>query len=128
MTSSQSGQSTVEFLLTGTLISGIIIRSAFLFKAELDRFNCAHIVFETTRARLEGSWRPTSATIVTIQETSDKLIGRATCGGASESVSLPKLSHQAITLKGEGSWNSNGKIIGGILPYLQGLQSLPSLE
>jgi hypothetical protein len=73
------GQSTVELLISVSVLMITLVGVGWVFKAEWDRGKCVYFVFEKTHAALVVQNLPEGAT------------GVALCGGSPETVSLPQL-------------------------------------
>jgi hypothetical protein len=89
------GQSTVELLISVSVLMITLSGVGWVFKAEWDRGKCVYFVFEKTHAALVGtkslhSSRWMDSTIV-VQSLPEGAKGTALCGGSPETVSLPQL-------------------------------------
>lgn len=91
---SSSGQTTLEFLLSaGTLVLALTA-AGWLLRMEWIRGQCAHLLFEGTRARLSGvelQIRLPKGFRLAIHEGSWSVEGEIFCEGIHQTLSLPKL-------------------------------------
>lgn len=91
----QSGQTTLELILSLTLIAVTLTGAGWLLHAQWTRAKCAYLVFEHTRSRLSGilAYRPGQSAKVSIRihEDENEVQGSGICGEAREKVSLRKL-------------------------------------
>ena len=94
------GQSTVELLISVSVLMITLSGVGWVFKAEWDRGKCVYFVFEKTHATLVGAKIPNSnrwmdSTIV-VQNLPEGAKGVALCGGSPETVLLPQLEPQPL--------------------------------
>jgi hypothetical protein len=97
------GQSTVELLISVSVLMITVSGVGWVFKAEWDRGKCVYFVFEKTHAALVGTKSPNASrridsridsmldSTIVVQNLPEGAKGVALCGGSPETVSLPKL-------------------------------------
>ncbi len=91
----KSGQTTLELLISGSLVVLMLTGAGWVFRAQWNRAKCAFLVFEHTHARLVGSvslQRPASYRISILDGPTD-VIGEAQCKDAHEKVVFKKLEN-----------------------------------
>jgi hypothetical protein len=95
------GQSTVELLISVSVLMITVSGVGWVFKAEWDRGKCVYFVFEKTHAALIGTKSPNSRrwmdSPIDVQSLPEGAKGVALCGGSPEMVSLPQLEPQPMT-------------------------------
>ena len=89
------GQSTVELLVSASVLMITLTGVGWIFKAEWDRGKCVYVVFEKTHAALIGApspnpprWMDSPSAVENLPQGAK---GLALCGGSPETVSLPSL-------------------------------------
>jgi hypothetical protein len=89
------GQSTVELLISVSVLMITVTGVGWVFKAEWDHGKCIYFVFEKTHAALIGTKIPSSNiwmdSPIDVQNLPEGAKGIAFCGGSPETVSLPQL-------------------------------------
>jgi len=92
------GQSTVELLISVSVLMITLSGVGWVFKAEWDRGKCIYFVFEKTHAALIGTKSLNSSrwmdSPIDVQNLPEGAKGVALCGGSPETVSLPQLEPQ----------------------------------
>ena len=96
----ESGQVTLELVVSFSLLSLVLAGAGWLLKLELDRARCAYLVFESAHARLSGRSGPEPRIEIQVSESeaSVKAVGR--CGSGALTVELPKLESLAREVSG----------------------------
>ena len=89
------GQTLVEFCVSAAMLALVLLAAAGLLRTEWDRGRCAHLVFESTHARLTQKAGPASQIPVTLRDTPRGVHGEARCGQARESVDLSRLDEES---------------------------------
>jgi hypothetical protein len=91
----EMGQTTVELLVSTSLLVIAVSGMGYLFKAEWDRGKCAYLVFEKTHAAVTSGSAPESQdSQVQTEDLPDSVRGVALCRGTPEIISIPKLEQE----------------------------------
>jgi hypothetical protein len=88
----ESGQATLEFSVSATLIALVLTGAGWILKVNWERAQCAYLVFETTHARVMGRIEPRQSQVqVLITESPSSIQGEGKCGDHTERVVMQKL-------------------------------------
>lgn len=88
----EQGQALAEFLLTGLVVSAIVLATPRLLGSAWDRAHCSHLAFETARRILAGTpGVPSDRAGVRVLESDDLVIVEARCGRQAAQVGFRKL-------------------------------------
>jgi hypothetical protein len=91
----QAGQTLIEFVAILPVLAAAILGTGWLLRETNRRTECARLVFEAVRSRLEGgsalSFRLAGGKIRNIE---DGVEGELKCGLHTETLFLPKIDHR----------------------------------
>src|SRR5688500_17649473 len=91
------GQALLELTLGAALLALTLTGAAWVLRIEWRRTQCAHVVFEATRAAVRGqSVRAPTGMRLEIRASEDSVTGEGRCGDARETVSLRRLEHAPL--------------------------------
>lgn len=88
----EQGQALAEFLLTGLVVSALVLATPRLLGSAWDRAHCSHLAFETARRILSGTpGIPSNRSDVSVVDSNDYVIVEARCGRQAARVGFRKL-------------------------------------
>jgi Flp pilus assembly pilin Flp len=92
---SEKGQALIEFVVLVPILTLVILGTGSLFRITFKRTECARLVFEGVRNRLEGgsalSLRRAGGEVRTLE---NGVEGRLKCGAHTETLFLPKIDER----------------------------------